>query len=174
MPEHTEVGTPRTEQTESIVFQTTAELAIPPRSLAHLGSRSRARRTFVRDARLGADTFDAFASPPMVGDEFLLGLDEPAPGLAIGIHLDCAVRGVGVDPLDPPTVWESWNGSGWSRCDLVSDRTGGLNQPGEVVVIVPRDHVASVIGDERAGWLQVSHHRARGGRAEVQVAAPRS
>ena len=155
VPEHTEVGTPRTEQAESIVFQTTSELKIPPRSLAHLGRHSEAAdTTFVRDARLRTDTFDAFASPPVIGDEFLLGLDEPAAGLAIGIRLDCAVRGVGVDPLDPPTVWESWNGSGWSRCDLVSDGTGGLNQPGEVVVIVPRDHVASVIGDERAGWIR--------------------
>ncbi len=153
VPEHTEVGTPRTEQTESTVFQTTAELPIPPRKLAHIGSRSGEKAT-VRGARLGADTLDAFASPPMVGDEFLLGLDEPAPGLAIGIHLNCAVRGVGVDPLDPPTVWESWNGTSWSRCDLVSDRTGGLNQPGDVVVIVSHDHVASVIGGERAGWLR--------------------
>lgn len=153
VPEHTEVGTPRTEQTESTVFQTTAELSIPPRKLAYLGNRSGERVT-VRGPRLGADTFDAFASPPKIGDEFLLGLDDPAPGLAIGIQLDCAVRGVGVDPLDPPTVWESWNGSGWSRCDLVADRTGGLNQPGEVVVIVPRTHVASVIGEERAGWLR--------------------
>lgn len=153
VPEHTEVGTPRNEQTESIVFQTVTELLIPPRSLAHLGNRS-GDTVSVRDTRLGPDTLDAFASPPKVGDEFLLGLDEPAAGLAIGIRLDCAVRGVGVDPLDPPTVWESWNGSGWSRCDLVSDGTGGLNQPGDVVVIVPRDHVASVIGDERAGWLR--------------------
>ncbi|GAA3204243.1 putative baseplate assembly protein [Microbacterium terregens] len=153
VPEHTEVGTPRTEQTESTVFQTTAELTIPPRTLVHIGNRS-GEKAAMRGARLGADTFDAFANPPRVGDEFLLGLDEAAPGIAIGIQLDCAVRGVGVDPLDPPTVWESWNGTGWSRCDLVSDHTGGLNQPGEVVVIVPRDHVASVIAEERGGWLR--------------------
>jgi len=151
--EHTEVGTPRTEQTAATVFQTTAELAIPPRRLNHIGNRS-GEKTTVRGARLGADTFDTFANPPSVGDEFLLGLNEPAAGLAIGMQLDCAVRGVGVDPLDPPTVWESWNGTGWSRCDLVSDRTGGLNQPGEIIVIVPRDHVASVIAGERAGWLR--------------------
>ncbi|WP_019180839.1 putative baseplate assembly protein [Microbacterium yannicii] len=153
VPEHTEVGTPRTEQTESTVFQTTADLAIPPRRLARIGTRSGEELT-VRGARPGVDSFDAFANPPKVGDEFLLGLDEPAPGLAVGLQLDCAVRGVGVDPLDPPTVWESWNGTGWSRCDLVSDRTGGLNQPGEIVVIVARDHVASLIGEERAGWLR--------------------
>ena len=153
VPEHTEVGTRRTEQTESTVFQTTAELPIPPRSLARIGNRSR-ETTTIRAGRLGSETLDAFASPPKIGDEFLLGLDQPAPGLAISLHLDCAVRGVGVDPLDPPTVWESWNGTGWSRCDVVSDRTGGLNQPGDVVLIVARDHVASVIGDARAGWLR--------------------
>lgn len=154
VPPRTEVGTPRTEQTEAIVFQTTAELQIPPRSLAHVGRRSGEAQVFVRNARLGNDTLEAFASKPKIGDELLFGLDEPAPGLAIGLRLDCAVRGVGVDPLDPPIVWEAWTGPDWTRCDLVSDGTGGLNQPGDVVVIVPRDHVASVIGDERAGWLR--------------------
>lgn len=154
VPPRTEVGTPRTEQDQSIVFQTTAELQIPPRSLAHLGRRSGGTKAVVRNARLGNDTLEAFASKPKIGDEVLLGLDEAAPGLAIGIRLDCAVRGVGVDPLDPPIVWEAWTGGDWTPCDLVSDGTGGLNQPGDVIVIVPRDHAASVIGDERAGWLR--------------------
>ncbi|WP_448808461.1 putative baseplate assembly protein [Agromyces bauzanensis] len=154
VPPRTEVGTPRTEQAESIVFQTTAELQIPPRSLAHVGRRSGETDVFVRNTRLGADTLEAFASKPKIGDELLLGLDEPAPGLAIGLRLDCAVRGVGVDPLDPPIVWEAWTGGGWTRCDLVADGTKGLNQLGDVVVVVPHEHVASVIGDERAGWLR--------------------
>ncbi|MFE5409426.1 putative baseplate assembly protein [Microbacterium sp. NPDC056569] len=153
VPEHTEVATPRTEQTGSVVFQTIAELAIPPRSLAFVG-RTSGDTAAVRNARLGSEPFDAFGTPPRIGDGFLLGLDAAAPGLAIGFQLDCAVRGVGVDPLDPPTVWESWNGAGWSRCDVVRDRTGGLNQPGEVVVIIGRDHAPSVIADERAAWLR--------------------
>ncbi|GAA1055455.1 putative baseplate assembly protein [Agromyces luteolus] len=153
VPARTEVATPRNEQAESIVFQTTGELRIPPRSLAHVGSRSGEHAT-VRGARLGSDPLEAFSTPPKTGDELLIGLDQPAPGLAIGIRLDCTVRGVGVDPSDPPTVWESWNGSGWTPCDLVSDRTGGLNQAGEVRLIVARDHVASVIGDENAGWIR--------------------
>lgn len=153
VPARTEIGTPRNEQTRSVVFQTTDELQIPPRRLAHVGSRS-GEATTVRGARLGSDPMEVFSTPPKVGDELLIGLDQPAPGLAIGIRLDCAVRGVGVDPLDPPIVWESWNGAGWSACDLVLDRTGGLNQAGEVRLIVGRDHVASVIGDERAGWIR--------------------
>lgn len=154
VPEHTAVATPRNEQVESIVFHTAVELEIPPRSLLRVGNRSGDDTPLVREARLRNDRLEAFPSPPKVGDAFFLGLDQPAPGLAIAFRLDCEVRGVGVDPLDPPTVWESWNGTGWSRCELVSDRTGGFNQPGDVVVIVPRDHVASVIGDERAGWIR--------------------
>lgn len=154
VPDRTEIGTPRTEQTESIVFQTTAELSIPPRELAVIGSRSGDAEPYVRGATLGEDTLDTFAAKPKIGDEFLLGLDDQAAGLAISLRLDCAVRGVGVNPLDPPIVWEAWTASGWVRCDLVADGTGGLNRPGEVVVIVPGGHVASVIGDERAGWLR--------------------
>lgn len=154
VPEQTAVATPRNEQVESIIFHTAVELEIPPRSLVRIGNRSAEEPPFVREARLRNDRLEAFPSPPKVDDAFLLGLDQAAPGLAIALRLECEVRGVGVDPLDPPTVWESWNGTGWSRCDLVDDRTGGLNQPGDVVLIVPRDHVASVIGDERAGWLR--------------------
>lgn len=154
VPEGTAVATPRNEQVESTVFHTTAELEIPPRTLQRLGNRSGENPAVVREARLRNDRFEAFGTPPKVDDALLFGLDQPAPGLAIALQLECEVRGVGVDPLDPPTVWEAWNGHDWSRCDLVRDRTGGFNQPGEVVVIVPRSHVASVEGDERAGWLR--------------------
>ncbi|KQO96752.1 putative baseplate assembly protein [Leifsonia sp. Leaf264] len=155
VPAHTEVGTRRTEDVSSIVFSTIAEVSLPPRRLEAVGNRPHDGEPYVRSSRLSeTDTLDAFSSEPGVGDGFLLGLDDASPGLAIELKLDCAVRGVGVDPLDPPLAWEAWNGSDWSACDVVSDGTGGLNKAGDVVLIVPRDHVASVIAGSRAGWLR--------------------
>ncbi|UOE43842.1 putative baseplate assembly protein [Agromyces larvae] len=154
VPARAEVGTPRTERVEPIVFTTVADLEIPPRSLALIGTQPEGGDPWVRDPRLGGETIDAFQKTPVIGDALLFGLDQPAPGLAISLRLDCAVRGVGVDPLDPPIVWEAWTGDGWSPCDVVSDETGGLNKAGDVVVIVPRGHVASSLANERAGWLR--------------------
>ena len=35
------------------------------------------------------------------------------PSLAVALQFDCHIDGVGVDPTDPPLVWEAWTGSEW-------------------------------------------------------------
>ena len=47
------------------------------------------------------------------------------------IHVECEAEGHGIDPTDPPWVWEALGADGWVRCD-VEDRTGGFNEPGDV------------------------------------------
>jgi predicted phage baseplate assembly protein len=84
----------------------------------------------------------------------LLGLNDQAPSCAVGLRFECEVRGVGVDPSNPPLVWEAWDGAGWATCELDSDGTGGLNRPGDVVLHVPHTHAASLVGGVRAGWLR--------------------
>src|SRR4029077_20580978 len=66
----------------------------------------------------------------------------------------CSIEGRGVDPLNPPLVWEAWDGEGWSECELDVDETGGLNRDGNVIVHVPRSHEVSLISSQRAGWLR--------------------
>ena len=125
VPEHTEVGTPRTEQAESIVFHTTDELEIPPRSLRHIGSRSR-RRADVRAGR---------ATP----QRHVRGVRESADGRR---RVPARPRRAGAGPRDRASGWTARSAasastrstrrrcgsrgtaSGWSRCDLVSDRHG--------------------------------------------------
>ena len=154
VPARSDAGTPRTELAEPIIFTTIEELAIPPRSLIAVGTHPEGGEPWVGDARLGDEAIDAFASSPTPGDALLFGLDDASGALAVSLRLDCAVRGVGVDPDDPPIVWEARTASGWQACDVVADGTGGLNKPGEVVLIVPRGHVASVIAEVRAGWVR--------------------
>ncbi|WP_395244450.1 putative baseplate assembly protein [Agromyces sp. MMS24-K17] len=154
VPARTEVGTPRTEDRASIVFSTVEELAIPPRAADLVGTAPVSGEAWVGAARLKDGPMDAFQKAPAIGDALLVGMDQPSGALALSVRIDCTVRGVGVDPLDPPIAWEAWTGSEWSACDVVGDGTGGLNRPGEVVLIVPRGHVASSIAGERAAWLR--------------------
>jgi predicted phage baseplate assembly protein len=65
-----------------------------------------------------------------------------------------SIKGVGVNPKHPPLVWEAWTGAQWTECEVGLDGTGGLNADGSVIVHVPEDHEASVLGGERAGWVR--------------------
>jgi predicted phage baseplate assembly protein len=155
VPAGTEVATMRTEVEEAITFETRESLAIPPRSLRQVANQPKDQQVYVRpEALVGGEEFACFADPPVPGDVLLLGLDEAAPHCAIAFRFDCRVRGVGVDPLFPPLVWEAWDGSGWVKCDVARDETGGLNKPGDVVVHVPGSHQASLVEGQRAGWLR--------------------
>ena len=71
----------------------------------------------------------------------------------MALHVECDAEGHGIDPTDPPWVWEALGADGWVRCD-VEDRTGGFNTPGDVVVHVPASHVEAVLEERSAGWLR--------------------
>jgi predicted phage baseplate assembly protein len=61
---------------------------------------------------------------------------------------------VGVDPSNPPLVWEAWDGTRWTACEVSTDETGGLNRNGAVIVHVPATHAPAVVDGTRAGWLR--------------------
>lgn len=155
VPQGAEVTTLRTEGEEAVSFETVRPLVVPPRTLRYVGNQE-VDGEFVRrpEGLLDGSQFSCFQARPMPGDVLLLGLDDPAPSCAVALRFDCSVRGVGVDPLFPPVVWEAWDGSGWAACDVDRDGTGGLNRAGDVVLHVPDSHAASVIGGLRAGWLR--------------------
>src|SRR5262249_1419207 len=115
-----------------------------------------------RDAELAAGTpFPAFAEQPRVGDVLLLGLTSAVPNCAVQLDFQGEVAGIGVDPRQPPLVWEALTGAGWAGCG-VTDEAGGLNRSGPVVVHGPAGHETRVVDGRRAGWL----------RARVVAAAP--
>ena len=155
IPQGTEASTRRTEEVEAVVFATTRELTVPPRRLAHAMTQARGGVPLPRTEVLHGDAeFACFATPPVPGDVLLLGLNDQAPSCAVVLRFDCEVKGVGVNPRNPPLVWEAWDGAGWDSCELDSDGTGGLNRPGDVVIHLPHTHMASVLGGVRAGWLR--------------------
>jgi predicted phage baseplate assembly protein len=152
-----EVATPRSSGSDSISFTTTSDLQIVS------ASRSRVASSIVEgeerdhtDALAGSKPagYYPFAQVPKPDDSMLIGLSEAVPSCAVRLRLDCEIEGVGVDPDDPPLVWEAWTDGGWVSCEVDSDGTGGLNRAGDIVLHVPAGHETSLVLNQLAGWLR--------------------
>lgn len=155
LPAGTEVATSRGEAEEAVVFSTSDDLPIVPSSLVRLVTAPVSGDQTDRTAPLGAGKdIPCFQPRPEPGDALLFGLPTAVPRCIVAVRLDSRVEGVGVDPRQPPLVWEAWDGARWVTCQTGTDSTGGLNRPGEVIVFVPAGHTASVTAGTRAGWLR--------------------
>jgi predicted phage baseplate assembly protein len=156
IPSATQVATVRTESEEAIVFATTEDLAIVPATLIELGSMAKGKSTYrdmLPQVELGKDAF-CFQERPQLGDALMIGLSKAVLSNAIRLRFKCDIEGVGVNPDHPPLKWEAWNGDEWIACEQDSDSTGGLNRDGDVVIHVPRGHVAHSIGTRLAAWIR--------------------
>ena len=163
VPGGTKAATLRGEVTEPVVFSTLADLSITPvvlEAVSTVTASDDALRSRTDQLAIGAG-FPAFAEVPQPGDCLHIGLDRSAPSNAVALRFHCEIDGVGVDPTDPPLVWEAWTAAGWVECDLDKDETGGLNRRGDIVVHVPEAHQESTIDGERAGWLRARVTEAR-------------
>ncbi|GAA2770940.1 putative baseplate assembly protein [Streptomyces showdoensis] len=158
LPAGTEVTTAAggpDEPDEGVVFATVDRLRIVPSELTRLVTAPRSGgQTDVTGALAEGRDVPCFQAAPEPGDALLFGLPTAVPRCVVAVRLDSRVQGVGVDPRQPPLVWEAWDGGRWRRCETGSDSTGGLNRPGEVIVYVPAGHTASVVAGTRAGWLR--------------------
>ena len=155
VPTGTEVATARTESEEAVVFAAERDLVVVPCELRHVAVRNSGEQVTDRTADLaeGRDVL-CFAEAPAVGDCLLFGLTAAVPHCAVALELDSRVDGVGVDPRQPPLMWEAWTENGWQECEVDRDGTGGLNRPGAVVLHVPGGHAPSRVGGQQAGWLR--------------------
>ncbi|WP_328561206.1 putative baseplate assembly protein [Streptomyces coelicoflavus] len=155
VPVGTEIATLRTERDEAVVFATERDLSVVPCTLNHLVTQHRGEAVTDRTTDL-AESKDVmcFAEAPGPGDCMLIGLTSAVPHCALALELDSRVDGVGVDPRQPPLVWEAWTEDGWQPCEVDRDGTGGLNRPGDIVLHVPGGHVLSRNGGHEAGWIR--------------------
>ncbi|MFD5361957.1 putative baseplate assembly protein [Streptomyces tendae] len=155
VPVGTEVATLRTERDEAVVFATEQDLRIVPCTLGRLVTQVRGEAVSDRTTDL-SESKDVlcFAEAPGPGDCMLIGLTAAVPDCALALELDSRVDGVGVDPRQPPLVWEAWTEDGWQSCEVDRDGTGGLNRPGDVVLHIPGGHVLSRNGGHEAGWIR--------------------
>jgi predicted phage baseplate assembly protein len=155
IPAGTEVGTLGTEAVEPVVFSTERDCVAVPCELAGVRTRTAdADISLDRETELRAGSIQAFSPVPQPEDALLVALDVAVPRCAVRLRLDSHMDGIGVDPRNPPLVWEAYDGTTWQRCRVRSDGTGGLNQPGDVVLDVPAQHRVSLLDGQRAGWLR--------------------
>ena len=155
VPAATLVSTVRGEQEDPIVFSTTGDLVMVPCELARVATQNvdAEPRERTHELQLGT-AVHAFSTRPVPGDALLLGLDVPVPRCAVRLDFASEVEGVGVNPVEPPLVWEARCEDGWEQCDVSLDETGGLNSAGSIVLHVPEGHVSALVGERAAGWLR--------------------
>lgn len=170
------VGTPVSTEPDSagtsVIFATTSDLVISPPRLTALvtvtGDTEGLRREVTEDVRFG-NPVPCFSSDPLLpGDALYLGLAESAAGTVLELTVRASAEGIGVDPNDPPLVWEVWAGEGWLDVPVLEDTTGGLNRDGRIRLLVPAAHEAMSLGANRAYWLRVALREARAGQPTYQ------
>jgi predicted phage baseplate assembly protein len=155
VPAGAQVASLHSEVEEPVVFTVERDLDIVPSRLAHLSTSVGDAVPVDRTDELGHGAgVPCFSAEPAPGDAVLFGLPEAVPAGAVLLRMSCHAEGVGVDPTDPPMVWEAWDGNGWTGCEVDRDTTGAFNRDGDVVLHVPASHRAVVLGRHRAGWLR--------------------
>lgn len=155
LPAGTEVATGRTETEEAVVFATEDDLTVVPCELdAVLRQEVGTTPEDCGQDIFGGNDVSVFSAAPQPGDTLLFGLSAAVPRCAAVLQLDSRVDGVGVDPRQPPLLWEAWTADGWAECEVAEDSTGGLNRPGEVVLHIPAGHTGSRVGRTDAAWLR--------------------
>ncbi len=164
------VGTRRVPGEEQISFATLTDLRIVPVGLTELraapavGTQSPGTVTDparspdnLRDLRplmRQGEPAACFSPVPQPGDRLYVGLSDAAPSCLVSLRTDSRIEGIGVDPDHPPLYWEAYQSSGWARCEVERDTTGGLNRPGEILLQLPPQHTHCLINGVRAAWIR--------------------
>jgi predicted phage baseplate assembly protein len=155
IPVATEVATERTETADAVVFATTEPLEIVSTELAAVGSvPSGGALTDLTDPLGAGREVHLFSSPPQRNDALYVGLSAAAPSCVVAVRLFGHVEGYGINPDQPPRVWQAFCGSEWVDCEIERDETGGFNRSGVVVLHIPAGHEMSIIGNRSCGWLR--------------------
>jgi len=155
VPVGSQIATLRTESEEALVFSSAEPLRIVPCSLTAVVVQNNGASPTDRTV----DVFDgkdvpAFSPAPQPGDALYFGLSAPVPSCLAVLRLSSQVDGVGVDPRQPPLVWEAWTADGRVACEVDADDTGGLNRPGDVALHVTPRHIVSRLAGVEAAWLR--------------------
>ena len=139
-----------------------------PRRSSPCRSTRRARRSTARPrdhtagARSAARASSASTSRRSRATRCYVGLSEAVPSCAVNLRFECRHRGRRRRPAQPAArLGGVGRRRAGARASSTPTTTGGLNRAGDVILHVPRAHVASLISNQRAGWLRCRVSRPR-------------
>ncbi len=145
---------------DEVVFTTVQDLVISPPELVA------ARTAESANHELSVDVWDELRfqggqvvcfptqPAPIPGDAVYFGFRHTIAGNAIRLLIDARIEGIGVDPRNPPLVWETWSGEQWVALAVDADTTGGLNTEGQVTLLLPMTQRPLTLGGAHAYWIR--------------------
>jgi predicted phage baseplate assembly protein len=144
IPRGTEVATEPYEGGEAIVFATNEDFTARVPTLVHCltgtGEDEKTLNDVMPDLQAHDRSFYPFpGTPPQTGDTLYLGLGQNLSHHVLALSVTCEIAGgAGVDPEDPPWVWEGWDGERWQEAPVDFDQTGGFNETGILQLFLPQ------------------------------------
>ena len=157
IPKGTEVATVRTATQDAVDFTTDRDLKIvvPHMTYCLISRADSVFHDFMPVLKAG-DMMDIFQKVPEENDAFYVGCAENLAGNTLQLVFEATIEGIGVDPHNPPLIWEFWDRDEgkWEALRLESDTTGGLNRHGEVVLHVPYSCDLTEVDGKRACWVR--------------------
>ena len=147
----------------TVVFSTVRDLVMSPPRLTQVlgtsadqgpaGASDQSTRDLMPHLHAGV-AVECFGSAAE-GDALNLGFADSLAGAALRLSLTATAEGTGIHPTNPPLTWQAWTGQEWAALTVHRDGTGGLNRPGEIVLLMPRSHGARAVGGRTAYWVRV-------------------
>lgn len=155
VPAGTQVGTERGHGEDQIVFMTDSDLMLVNPKLQACLTRTEGRfEDHTEELGLESAGIEVFPSL-LVDDALYLGFESDLGGNLIRLDVEVSgAAGRGIDPRNPPRVWQSWDGREWQDARVLSDSSDGFNTSGEVTLLLSRRHEQLAIGAIRSHWIR--------------------
>ncbi|NWF69254.1 MAG: putative baseplate assembly protein [Chloroflexi bacterium] len=166
LPSNIAISTTRTETEPAITFTTDVPVDIVVPRLTYVmtsqgGANQRRRFTMhdLAEVSVGFRDFAMFDSTPspQAEDALYLGFDEDMSGHLLGLDIEVTTaKGTGIDPSNPPYVWEvigSEKDQEWSRVEIDLDDTRSFNVSGLTRLHLPNMQ-RGVRNNYTAYWLR--------------------
>ncbi|HMO59036.1 MAG TPA: putative baseplate assembly protein [Roseiflexaceae bacterium] len=159
VPAGTQAATMQTAAEASVEFRTDDELIVFPPELRFCLTTGDERVFEDQTWTLGPEdeAFLAFGAEPRPGNAFYIGFAANISRNILSLNLDCTIEGIGVDPSNPPLVWEAWQNDGWVDLELERDETGGFNKPGRVILYMSPRMARQDVAGKSGFWIRCRH-----------------
>ncbi len=158
IPAGVEVATVQTEFQEAVVFTTSRDMTILVPNLAYalITADDTTFSDILTELKNPDRETPVFEQVPKENNAFYIGYKEDLSAHTLLLEIRSTIEGIGVDPRNPPRIWEYWDGyyERWLPVRLDSDTTGGLNTRGQVIFDIPVTGAMREIDGKPASWIR--------------------